>query len=299
MRRPTQQEQIRDVRRVTLLGLVLNLVLSALKFTGGWLGGSRAAVADAAHSLSDSVSDVAILVGVRFWSAPADDDHPYGHHRIESLVTLSIGLLLALVALGLAWDAIQSLLNPETRDVGWIALVVTGVSVVSKEWLFRWTLKKGREIRSTAVIANAWHHRSDAVSSLPAFVSICVAKIYPAVWYLDAVGAIVVVFFILLAAWRIGGEALGDLTDVSASDVVLHRIRETTLGVEGVLSTHKIRTRRMGGSIMVDLHVQVDPLISVRAGHDISNAVKVTLLESSDDIADVLVHLEPFQRSSS
>lgn len=284
----------REVRFVTFAGLLVNLVLSAFKFVGGILGNSEAAVADAVHSLSDSATDVAILVGVRYWTAPADDDHPYGHHRIETLVTLSIGLVLLGVAGGLFYQAILSLHDPEPKDVGWIALVVTGASVLSKEALYRWTVHEGTRLRSSAMVANAWHHRSDAFSSIPAFLSILGVLIEPSLWFLDPLGAILVVMFIGRAAWSIISEALAGLTDKSATQGTCRAVEVASLGTLGVKSIHKVRTRRIGPGVFVDLHIQVDPELTVREGHDISRAVKARVLEMDRDILDVLVHLEPF-----
>jgi len=276
------------------VGLVTNLVLSALKLVGGIVGQSQAVVADAVHSLSDITTDVAILVGVRYWSKPADANHPHGHRRLESLVTLGIGLVLVVVAAGLLWNAIVTLEDRHESPPEWIAFAAALLSIVSKEILYRWTLAAGQRIKSLALIANAWHHRSDALSSIPAALAVAGAVIHPAWAFLDHVGAAVVSLFIFQAAYRIIRPEFAKLIDSGAPEAALERIRRIALETEGVRRVHRIRTRYVGGtSLAVDLHVKVDPEIPVREGHDISEEVKRQLLENGPEVVDVVVHLEP------
>ncbi len=187
---------------MTLIGLVINVALSALKFAAGIAGNSQAVVADAVHSLSDTITDIAVLVGVKFWSKPPDECHPYGHRRIEFLVTIFIGLLLASVALGLSYNALATLHEVQTRPPGAIAFLAAVLSIFTKELLYRWTIIKGMEIKSTALIANAWHHRSDGLSSIPAAVAVAGAALVPRLSFLDHLGAIVVSMFILYPSPR-------------------------------------------------------------------------------------------------
>jgi cation diffusion facilitator family transporter len=282
-----------QVRRVTWVGLAVNLLLAGLKFVGGALGASQAVLADAVHSLSDSTTDLAILIGVRFWSAPADRDHPHGHRRIETLITALIGLSLAAVAVGLTYNALTTLEQPHARPPGWIAFAAATASIAFKEALYRWTAAVGRRVRSTAVIANAWHHRSDGLSSVPAALAVAGARLYPAWSFLDHIGAIVVSLVILQAAWRIVWPALKELTDIGAPDEQREQIRGIALGTEGVEQVHAIRTRYVGSSLAVDLHVLVDGEMSVRQGHEISAEVKRRLLAQGPELVDVVVHLEP------
>jgi cation diffusion facilitator family transporter len=160
-------QQAREVRRVTLWGLVVNLGLSAAKFIFGIVGASQALVADGVHSLSDLVTDVAVLVGAGFWSAPADAEHPHGHGRIETLITSAIGIVLGGVGVGLGYRALLSLHEAHASQPGWSAFVVACLSIVAKEFLYRWTVHVGKRVKSSAAVANAWHHRSDALSSVP------------------------------------------------------------------------------------------------------------------------------------
>ena len=288
----------REVRRITWIGLFVNVLLSAVKFLVGYLGSSQAVIADAVHSLSDSATDVAVIFGVKFWSAPPDDNHPYGHRRIESLVTTAIGLALVTVALGIVFKALLSVRETHILQSGWIAIIGPTISIILKETLFRWTIKVGRRVKSSAVIANAWHHRSDAFSSVPALIAVGASVINPQWAFVDHVGALVVSLFILKVAWDIIRPSLVELTDGGATDSDREEIAKIASGVNGVEEVHAIRTRKIGPSIYVDLHVLVDPEMSVWRGHDISEEVKRVLIETGPDILDVVVHLEPYEGGS-
>jgi len=282
-----------QVRRITWIGLVINVVLSALKLAGGVIGRSQVVVADAVHTLSDSTTDVTILVGVRFWSKPPDALHPHGHRRIETVITVAIGAALVVVAAALAYNGLVALRQPRETIPGWIAFVAAALSVVIKEGLYRWTASVGRRIKSSSVVANAWHHRSDALSSIPAALAVAVAAVYPPWAFVDNVGAIVVSLFILQAAWRIVLPSLGQLIDAGAGPEVLERIKAIALDTEGVDYVHAIRTRFVGSALQVDLHIKVDGRMTVQKGHDISEVVKRRLIEQGPDVVDVVVHLEP------
>ena len=281
------------VQQVTLYGLVVNVFLSTLKFTVGIMGNSQAIVADAIHSLSDTTTDLAVLLGVRYWTAPADDQHPYGHWRIETIITTAIGILLAGVAVGISFRALTTIHTRHTTSPHAIALIGAVASIVMKELLYRWTVRVGRRLKSSAVIANAWHHRTDALSSIPAGIAVILARISPDWAFVDHVGAIIVSVFVLHAAWGITRRAMDDLLDRGANPAVKARIETLALGVKGVESVHKIRTRNMGPGIYLDLHVLVDGDLTVRQGHDISETVKQALLSDGPEILDTVVHLEP------
>ncbi len=289
--------QTHQVQRVTWTGLVVNILLSALKFAGGVLGNSQAVVADAVHSLSDSSTDVAILVGVRYWSRPPDARHPHGHRRIETVVTIAIGMLLAAVAVGLALRALIMLQEEHAAPPGWIALGAALLSIASKEVLYRWTVHVGKQIKSSAVIANAWHHRSDAFSSIPVAMAVAGARLEPAWYFLDHIGAVVVSVFIFAAAVRITWPALQQLVDAGALGKDVERIREIALGTPGVQTVHAIRTRYLGSGLGADLHIAVDGKMTVQEGHDISEKVKQRLFAEAPELVDVVVHLEPHEDS--
>ncbi len=275
------------------VGLITNLVLAAIKMAAGIIGHSHAVVADAIHSLSDLVTDFAVIAGVHFWSKPADDDHPHGHQRIETLVTVVIGVFLGVVAVGLAWDAVTGGHDAGGQTPGALALAAALLSIVVKEALFRWTAVVGQRVNSPALVANAWHHRSDALSSVPAALAVSVAIVNPKLAFADRIGAIAICLFILHAAWRIMKPALAQLIDTAAPADERDRLERLALSVEGVKDAHALRTRYVGPNLAVDLHVVVDPGLSVEQGHAIGEAVRQRLINRGQQVQDVLVKVEP------
>ena len=265
-----------SIRSVTLWGMALNLLLSGLKFVIGLVFSSQACIADAIHSLSDSVTDLAVIIGVRYWSEPADADHPHGHQRIEAIITLFIGVALALVGAKMMYGAIAS--------------------IIVKEWLYHWTVAVGRRCRSQAVIANAWHHRSDAFSSIPVAVTTLLCRLFPEqLTHLDACAAVIVSLLLIKAACDIAWPAVQELTDRGAALPVRRRILDIAHQVEGVRDVHDLRTRRLGDHLDIDIHILVDPDLTVQQGHDICNRVANRLRGEEDlHIADILTHLEPW-----
>jgi len=294
-----EQNRNYQVKKLTWAGLVCNLCLSAIKFICGIVGGSQAVVADAIHSLSDITTDIAILMGIKFWTKPADAEHPHGHHKIETVVTIIIGFILIVVASGLVWNAINTIHGGHETSPGWIAMVAALLSIVVKEILYRWTVRTGRRIRSMPLIANAMHHRSDAFSSIPVVVAVAGAAIEPTWAFLDHIGAVVVSFFIYQAAFKIVKPTLHKLLDSGAPEEDLQKIREIVMDTTGVKSVHGVRTRYLGcSSLAVDLHILVDGEMKVCHGHDISEQVKKRLLRKGPDVLDVIVHLEPFDETN-
>jgi len=291
----SKKENTSEVRRVALIGLALNVTLAAFKFAAGALGNSQAMVADAVHSLSDTITDLAVLIGVRFWSKPPDESHPHGHRRVEFLVTIFIGLLLAATAFGLAYNTLKPDLEAP-KPPGWIAFWAALISIVTKEGLYRWTMDKGQKIKSSALIANAWHHRSDGISSVPVAIAVAGAAFSPHLVFLDKAGALVVSLFILQAAWKIVWTPIEHLVDRGAPKEILAEIEQTAISTSGVEEVHAIRTRHIGSGISVDLHVLVDPDLSVEEGHEISERVEQRLISSVSDVVDVVVHIEPCRR---
>lgn len=285
--------EMREARRITVVGMVVNVLLSILKFILGIAGHSQAVVADAVHSLSDMGTDLLVLFGIKFWSAPADKQHPYGHQRIETIITLLISMLLALVAFEIGWKAIERLAEPTRTQPLSFALLGPLVSIVSKELLYRKTRAIGKKIHSSALIANAWHHRSDALSSIPAFIVVLAASKDPHWAFLDSVGAVIVALLILKVVWDIASPAIFELSERGAGDEDVREIARLAESIKGVCSVHRLRTRRLGTGWFVDLHVLVDGNLLVREGHDIATQVQHLLLQEGPDIADVTVHIEP------
>ncbi|MBN1521491.1 MAG: cation transporter [Candidatus Aureabacteria bacterium] len=284
-----------DVIRVTWVGVIVNVVLAGLKLILGVLGSSQAVIADAVHSLSDLGTDCAVLCGYKFWSAPADECHPYGHQKIETIITAFIGILLGVAALGIGYHAIVTVRGEHLRQPGWVAFLAAVFSIFSKEILYRWTVKVGRRAGSSAVIANAWHHRTDALSSIPVAAAVAVAAFSPNWSFIDHIGALVVSIFILHTAWTITRSALSQLADEGVSEKERKEIYDVALATEGVKSVHAVRSRRMGAGIYIDLHIMVDGDLSVTQGHKISGLVKYRLREIIQDVIDVIIHLEPFE----
>ncbi|MFW5803552.1 MAG: cation diffusion facilitator family transporter [Verrucomicrobiota bacterium] len=282
-----------SIRRVTLAGLAANFLLFLIKFAAGYWGGSRAVLADAFHSLGDLVSDGAILVGLSMWTAPADEEHQYGHARIETVVSLGIGLLLFVTAGGILLDSLQSIAAEKVSAVSPVALAAALLSLFVKEGLFRWTRQRGRQLNSSSMMANAWHHRSDALSSLPAAAAAGAAVFVPQWQFIDAVGAVVVAVILFGSAGRISFSALNALIDRAADERTKDAIRELVGSVDGVKCMHALRTRTLGNGWAVDIHVRVDGRISVREGHKIAHRVSEVLRDSGPNIQDVIVHIEP------
>ena len=285
-------DEVASVRRVTYVGAAVNLAISGVKFAGGLAFSSQALLADAAHSLSDLVTDFAIVLGVKFWVSPADDGHPYGHGKIEAVVTAFIGLMVAGVAVEICWKGISSLLHGELAVPGSMAFLVAVLSVVAKEGLYRWTLAVARRIKSPATEANAWHHRSDAISSIPVAAAVAVAHFFPSLKWLDAAGAILVGAFILRVAWQIVKPAFMDLTDARC-DGAAADVERIAQAVPGVRRVHKVRIRRYGGSYQCDLHVQVAHDLTISQGHSIGHEVKAAVLKADIGMTDAVIHVEP------
>ena len=289
-------QRAREIRRVTWIGLAVNLALSALKFAAGTLGFSQALIADAVHSLSDSITDGAILVGSRYWDKPPDEGHPYGHGRIETLVTLFIGGVLVVAGLGIARHAVTTIhLKKELPIPGVIALVAAAVSMVTKELIYRWTVRAGQRLKSTALTANAWHHRVDAISSIPALVAVGGAILYPGLTFLDQVGAVVVAVLILHAAFKIILPGLREFVEAGASAEIREEITSLAASLPEVRQVHGVRTRQIANSLQVDLHIVIDSELTIREGHIIAEAVKTRLLTQGPDVLDVVVHMEPLE----
>ncbi len=284
------------VRRATLAGLAANLVLAALKFVVGTLTRSQALVADAAHSTSDLATDVAILAGSRFWNAPPDANHPHGHRRIETLVSLGIGLAVVAVGGGIGLEAIRSLLAssapavPPPLPVALCALA----SLAVKEALFHYTRRAARAVRSPALEANAWHHRSDAISSAPVLLAAILSYVFPDFPRFDTIGALLVSVFIIRSGINIVRPELGQAADEGAPPETVRRLLDLASAVPGVLSGHDFRTRRIGPDLQATLHIVVDPDLTLRAAHDLSERVEQALLSANLHVIDALVHVDPY-----
>jgi len=287
------------IRRITWLGAIINLFLVGFKFAAGIWGHSSVIIADAVHSLSDLITDAAILLGMRFWTQPADECHPYGHAKIETLVTLFIGASLVLVGIGLLYDAIRSIIyileGGIIESPTWLPMTAALVSIAIKEWLYRVTVRVGMRTKSSVTIANAWHHRSDAMSSIPAAIAIGACLLLgPAYAFLDPVGTVVVSFMILHVAWTVARPSFAVLLDSGASESQRQAIAELIRSFPEVDDLHRLRTRHIGPTgFALDVHILVDPNMSVTDAHALSHRIEQKLLQSGESIIDVFVHVEP------
>ena len=282
-----------EVRKVTLIGAVADLLLGVAKIAVGYIGASQALIADGIHSLSDLVTDFGVLFAAKHASREADEEHPYGHGRIETVMTVMLGLALIAVALGIGWDAGRRLFSPDTLlQPGWMALWVAVASILVKEAIYHYTMRAARKLRSNLLRANAWHSRSDAISSV--IVVIGVLGAIGGLAYLDALAAIGVAAMIAKIGWDLGWHSLRELIDEGLDAERVESIRETILSVDGVQSMHMLRTRRMGADALVDVHVLLsDPHASVSEGHQLSETVRARLIEKIDEVSDVMVHIDP------
>ncbi|MFO7860207.1 MAG: cation diffusion facilitator family transporter [Desulfosalsimonas sp.] len=287
------------VRRVTWWGLGVNILLAAFKVIAGWLGHSQALVADGIHSVTDTVTDVAVILGSYFWSRPADFAHPYGHKRLETTVSIFIGAMLFMAGAGIGWDAVTSVHKVHAHNVRMIALAAAAVSIVIKEMLYQWTRRVGRRVNSVALAANAWHHRLDAFSSVPVLAAVAVSFVRPQWHLVDHVAAFFVAILICYAAIGIIASGFKELVDQGAPFEVCEQIRQIVKTHPAVRQVHNIRTRYSGSQLCVDLHVVVDSEMSVYEGHRVAEQVKGLLLHQGPEVLDVEVHIEPVEAALS
>lgn len=295
----SNDERARKANRVTWVGFLTNLVLVGFKLSAGLAGHSAAMVADAVHSLSDFVTDIVVLATFRIIRKPIDKDHDYGHGKFETLATAVIGGALLLVGAGIFWNGAREIWGSLAGTVqlgrpGTIALAAAVVSIVSKEWLYRYTARVGRKINSQAVMANAWHHRSDAFSSVGTMIGIGGAILLGDRWrILDPIAAVVVSFFIVKVAISISAGSFKELMEASLDEKVEQEIIAVARAIEGVIEPHDLRTRRIGNVIAVDLHVSVPETLSVVEGHNIASRVESEIRKKYGQDTFVSVHIEP------
>jgi cation diffusion facilitator family transporter len=278
-------------KRSTLVSVAVNLVLTTVQVVVGVLAHSQALIADGIHSLSDLIADFVVLLANQHSRKEADDDHHYGHHRYETAASLVLGALLLSVGVGMLWSAVHKLGEPDLiPKVKPVALYVALMALVAKEALFRYMLAAAERVRSSMLVANAWHARSDAASSLVVALGIVGNLMgYP---LLDPVAALIVGFMVTKMGWEFGWDALNDLMDRSVSEEQIAEITTLLSETPGVQGVHDLRTRKMGDMIMVDAHLEVDGELSVRQGHDIATQARVRVM-SKLPVLDVMTHLDP------
>ena len=280
--------------RSTWVSVAVNILLMTTQIVVGVFAKSQGLIADGVHSLSDLVADFVVLVAGHHARKDADADHPYGHQRFETAASLALGALLLGVGVGMIWSAVVKLEAPETvPQVHLAALWVAGASLVAKELLFRYMLRVAKQVKSSLLVANAWHARSDAASSLVVGLGIVGNLLgYP---ILDPIAALIVGFMIVRMGWKFGWDAMHDLVDRSADDDEVQAIRTTLRETPGVAGVHDVRTRKMGDMIVVDAHLEVDALITVEAGHNIAVAARERVMQRHR-VLNLMTHVDPAQR---
>jgi len=290
----TPAERAAAGARSTWVSVGVNIVLSTVQIVVGVWAKSQGLVADGIHSLSDLVADFVVLFAGHHSKKDADADHPYGHQRFETAASLVLGGLLLAVGVGMLWSAFRKLEEPDlVPQVHLVALWVAGGALVAKELLFRYMLRVGKQVKSSMLVANAWHARSDAASSL--VVGIGIAGNLAGYPILDPIAALIVGFMVARMGWGFGWDALHDLMDRAVDDQEVEAIRQTLLATPGVSGVHDVRTRKMGDMIVVDAHLEVDAAISVEAGHDIAVAAKQRVLQRHR-VLNLMTHVDPWRR---
>ena len=292
------QPRDRRIYRITLAGSIVNVVLLVFKFAAGILGHSAAMIADAIHSLSDFLTDIIVIVFVRLSSKPADHDHDYGHGKYETLATSVIGLALAVVAVLIGWDGIEKIADAlqgnRLESPGIIALWAALLSIVLKEWIFRATRKVANEVKSKALEANAWHHRSDALSSVGTAIGIGGAVMLGDGWaILDPIAAIVVCVLIIVTAFRIIRQSSGELLEESLPKETEDRIEQIVYQDTLVSDIHKLHTRRIGNIIAIEMHLRMPAGITLAESHVHATAIEQSLKTEFGKGTHIMLHIEP------
>lgn len=277
--------------RSTMVSVWVNILLSILQLVVGIFSKSQALIADAVHSFSDLIADGIVLWANKYSAKAPDDDHPYGHRRFETAATFAVGVILILVGAGMVWNGINKLQQPDALDkVGAIALPVALVAIIVKESLFRYMLHVAKRVKSTMLVANAWHARSDAASSL--VVSIGIIANLAGVPMADILAAMLVGVMILRMGWRFSSEAFHDLTDRAVDTETENKITELIQTTPGVLGLHDLKTRKLGDMIWVEVDIEMDATLTIKEGHDIAVQARQRVMDALP-VLDVMTHFDP------
>lgn len=292
----------KTIYKVTFLGSVVNLLLLIFKFVAGIVGHSSAMIADAVHSLSDFISDVIVVVFVKISSKPEDDDHAYGHGKYETLASVIVGILLMAVGIGILVDGVKSLIAFMHGELierpGMLALIAAVVSIVAKEWMFRYTIKYARIVDSTALTANAWHHRSDAYTSIATLIGVGGAILLGSKWiFLDPLAAAIVSLFIIKASYSLMKPGLDELLEKSLPRAVQDEIAKIILSTPGVEGLHHLRTRRVGDHTAIDVHIKMNGDMPLWQAHNIASEVEQRIKQQFGPRTFIGVHMEPLRNS--
>ncbi len=284
-------ERYKQAKKVTLIGALINALLGFTKLIGGIFFHSHALVADGIHSFSDLVTDAMVLFASKYGSQDADESHPYGHQRIETAATFLLALVLILAGTGIAWDSIDEIIHGTHTTPGFLALPIALLSILANEVLFHFTRHVGKRIHSDLIIANAWHHRSDAASSTVVLFGLIGSIV--GYRFLDPLAAIIVGLMIIKMGWSYGWNSVKELVDTAVEPHLLAKIKYIIRQVDGVQKIHQLRSRMMGQDVFIDVHILVSPFISVSEGHFIAQHVHLALVDKIDRVKDVTVHVDP------
>lgn len=280
-------------RKVTLVGAIVNIVLAIAQLAGGLLAQSQALIADGFHTLSDLITDFVVLIAARIASKDADEDHPYGHERIETIATIILGMALGAVGIGIALDAADRLHHPERLlQPGMLAIALAAFGILCKEVLYRYTYHVGKRINSTLLKVNATHHRTDAISSVMVAFGVTASVIFSVPW-LDALAAVAVSVMIFYMGAKLILDSTMELVDTAWESEKVESMLQLIGEVSGVHNAHMLRTRKMSSSVLVDVHIQVSPYISVSEGHHIAEQVMSQIRDEYDEVSDIMVHIDP------
>lgn len=296
----TGAKREKEIYRVTWIGSVVNFMLLLFKFVAGFVGHSSAMIADAVHSLSDFITDIIVIVFVRIAGKPQDETHDYGHGKYETLATAVIGVVLLFVGAGIFLNSVKEVVDVCRGKVleapSLLALVAAVVSIVSKEVLYQYTVIKGTKLNSKAVIANAWHHRSDAFSSIGTLIGIGGAMFLGVKWrVLDPIAAFVVSLFIVKVSVELIRPCIDELLEKSLPKEVEDRILAIIVSHQGVSSPHHLRTRRIGNNIAIEVHIRMDGAMSIKDAHDITKIIEKALKEEFGQNTHIGIHVEPWK----
>ena len=290
----TIKHRLMTAKGVTWLGMAANVLLAAAKVAAGWAFGSQAILADGFHSASDLITDIAVLAGIGASEKPADVDHPYGHRRISTMVALFLGVALGVVAVLIAYNALVSFRQTGSPVTSFLPLALAVATIPVKEAMFHATRRVGRRTANISLLANAWHHRSDAFSSIAAAAGLTVVAVGGPRWaFVDALTALGLSAFLAIAAARIIYSSCAELIDRAPSQGRLTALKRAVGETEGVRGYHAVRARQIGGRLEMDVHVLVDPNLTVLEGHNIASAVQDSVRRADGHVVEVVVHVEP------
>lgn len=292
----------KEARRVTLVGFFVNALLTAFKLSAGISGKSSAMVADAVHSLSDFLTDIVVLIGFKLTSKPEDECHNYGHDKYETLSTVIISIALGFVGYQIFKSGIINVLlvikGGILPEPGFIALIAAIISIILKELLYRYTVITGKRINSSSVIANAWHHRSDAFSSIGTMIGIGGAIILGQQWaILDPITSIIVSLFIFKVAYDIFVPSINELVEKSLSNEARRRIEEAFNELQDIRDYHKLRMRKVGTKAVIESHILVDEHLNIKDAHDIAGKVEIKIKELVGENSIITIHIEPYNQT--